>query len=285
MPWRPDTERVSATCVCCSATSWRHYCWAAGYELLRCRSCGFVRLDISEQFDLNSLYGEDYFFGRGFDPASAVIPESRHPGPLLTAKRRYWLRLLSDAIGSPGRLLDVGCGAGALLDVAREMGWRAEGQDISAAGAAEAGSRGHRVQVGELADCEYGQGSFDAAVMIEVIEHLRDPRVTLSALLKVLRPGGWVIIATGDISSLRARIQGRRWGYIRPPGHVSYFTRPSLARLLVSCGFKQVTHMPTYRLAYPSFPGFQPADSPLVKSAALILRRLTRMEQNVMAKA
>jgi len=275
---------VFATCVCCRATSWQHYCHAAGYELLRCRSCGFVRVDIPEHFDLNSLYGEDYFFGRGFD-SSALIPESRNPGPLMTAKRRYWLRLLSDAIGRPGRLLDVGCGAGALLDVANEMGWRAEGQDISAAGAAEAQSRGHRVKVAELADCDYRPASFDAASMIEVIEHLRDPRPTLTALLKALRPGGWVIITTGDISSLRARIEGERWGYIRPPGHVSYFTRPTLARLLIACGFKQVTNVPTYRLAYPSFPGRNPTESPIVKSVALAFRRLTRMEQHFMGMA
>src|SRR5450631_704650 len=273
----PALTTNPVVCVCCGRRSWRHYCHVAGYELLRCRTCQFVRVNLPEHFDFTSLYGEDYFFGRGFD-RSSLIPESRAPAPALDARRRHRLQLLADSIGGAGRLLDVGTGAGALLDVARAMGWETVGQEISEAGAAEARSRGFHVEVGQLVDCNFQPGSFDAAAMIEVIEHIQDPGPTLVQLLKALRPGGWALLTTGDIGSLRARLRGSRWGYLRPPGHVSYFTHKSLSQLLTSVGFKQVKNVPTYNLSFPSFPGFEPAESGVFRWAAFNLRRVTRME-------
>lgn len=274
---------VSEPCVCCGAMAWQHYCYVGRYQLLQCRACRFVRLDLPSQFDSTSLYRDDYFFGRGFDQSS-LIPESRHPTPALVARRRYWLQILAEAVGGPGRLLDVGTGAGALLDVARDTGWQAIGQEIAEAGATEARSRGHQVQVGQLADCDFQARSFDAAAIIEVIEHIADPRPTLGAVLKALRPGGWLLISTGDVGSLRARLRGSRWGYIRPPGHVSYFTHRSLAQLLTAVGFRYIKAVPTYNLAFPSIPGLKPSRSRIMRTAGYNLRRLTRMELCCMAQ-
>jgi SAM-dependent methyltransferase len=237
-----------------------------------------------EGFDYGSLYGPDYFFGRGFD-RSALIPEAREPDPGLVARRTYWLRVLAAAADRPGRLLDVGCGAGALLDVARDLGWICEGQEISPIGAAEAISRGHRIQVAELVECKYPPNSFDAVTMIEVVEHIRDPRRTIEAALTLLRPGGWLFITTGDIGSVGARIQGCRWNYIRPPGHVSYFGRRSLGLALAASGFDKITIVPTYDEAFATVPVLGPRRSRLASAVARWLRRASRMEQYVMARA
>jgi len=270
----PISESIQ--CICCGSAFWRPYCRVRGYDLTRCRACGFVRAELPASLDLSTLYGVDYFFGRGFD-SSQIIPEARQPDPGYVARRRYWLTLLAEATGKSGRLLDVGCGAGALLDVARAKGWEAEGQEIAAAGAAEARLRGHRVQLGELPSCSYAAESFDAATMIEVIEHLPDPRPTLIALLRAVRPGGSVLITTGDVGSLGARLQRSRWSYIRPPGHVAYYTRFALHRLLESAGYIEVRDLPPYDLAYPSIPG-RPTATGFERRAALLLRRFTRME-------
>jgi SAM-dependent methyltransferase len=273
----------SESCVCCGQLKWRAYGSIAGYGLLKCRECGFVRLDLAREFDLNALYDEDYFFGRGFDQ-SRLIPEARQPDPSLVARRRYWLELLSTAVGGTGRLLDVGCGAGPLLDVARDVGWGAEGQEIAPVAAAEARSRGHLVRVGPLEECGYTAASFDAATMIEVIEHLKDPRPTVTTVGRTLRPGGCLLIATGDVGSLRARLQRTHWSYIRPPGHVSYFTSEALRRLLLGSGFRRVTTMPTYNLAHLSLPGLGRVRSTIMRRVATVLRRLTRMEHCILAE-
>ena len=175
-------------CVCCGGVRWRPYVVAQGYELVRCAECGFVRLVLPPGMDVDELYDEDYFWGRGFDE-SALIPEARAPNPAFTIRRRYLLDVLARETGGPGRLLDVGCGAGAVLDLARDEGWDARGQDIAEAGVAEARGRGHDVCLGPLVSCGYEAASFDAALMLEVIEHLVDPRETLAEVRRLLRPG------------------------------------------------------------------------------------------------
>ncbi len=186
--------------------------------------------------------GEDYNHGRGLD-STALIPEARHPNPAFTARREYWLSLLASEVGGPSRLLDIGCGAGALLDVAKREGWDGIGQEISSVAAAEARAHSHHVVVGELSP-ELFPTLVDAATMIEVVEHIPDPRPTLTAARALIRGGGALLLTTGDIGSTRARLQRRRWGYIRPPIRVSYFTRKTMEQLLLTCGFSDVTFPP-----------------------------------------
>jgi 2-polyprenyl-3-methyl-5-hydroxy-6-metoxy-1,4-benzoquinol methylase len=56
-------------------------------------------------------------------------------------------------------------------------------------------------------------------VMLDVIEHLPDPRGTLALLSRHLDPGGIIVITTGDFSSVAARLGGRYWRLMTPPQH------------------------------------------------------------------
>jgi len=275
-------EPTQVECVVCGSGDWREQWPGAGPSLWRCAACGFVRADISSSFDIGSLYGDDYNYGRGPD-GTALIPEARHPNPAFTARRRYWLSLLASEVGGPSRLLDIGCGAGALLDVAKGQGWNGIGQEISSVAAAEARAHGHPVVVGGLSP-ELFPTSVDAATMIEVIEHIPDPRPTLTAARALIRKGGALLLTTGDIGSTRARLRRHRWGYIRPPIHVSYFTRETMERLLLNCGFSQVAFPPTFNLAFPSLPILGAPSRPFLQRAARTVRRVTRSEMCVLAR-
>jgi SAM-dependent methyltransferase len=210
--------------------------------LRRCRRCGFTQALLPSDFDASRFYNSSY-------DHAGLVAEAVAPKPAYTARRRYWLSLL----GPPGRLIDIGCGPGALLDVARDLGWRPEGHDISAQTVAVAQAHGHTVHVGALDDLD-AEGAFAAATMIEVVEHLPDPRPTLRAAARLLNPGGVLLLTTADAGSLRARAKRKRWGYIQPPTHVSYFTRRSMNTVLRQCGFVQVAFAPTYNLAHPTLP-------------------------------
>ena len=65
---------------------------------------------------------------------------------------------------------------------------------------------------------------FDVIVMLDVIEHVPDPRETLALCEKHLNPGGIVVITTGDFGSLPARLLGARWRLMTPPQHLWFFT-------------------------------------------------------------
>jgi hypothetical protein len=80
-------------------------------------------------------------------------------------------------------------------------------------------------------------GTFDAVVMLDVIEHLDRPAEMLRLLASLIRPNGVIMISTGDWSSAVARVMGRRWRLMTPPQHLFFFSRRTLAAMLERTGF------------------------------------------------
>src|SRR5258706_11360928 len=78
----------------------------------------------------------------------------------------------------------------------------------------------------------------DIIVMLDVIEHLPDPRGTLVLLSRHLSPGGIIVITTGDFGSVAARLSGRYWRLMTPPQHLWFFSRDSIIRLAESLGLR-----------------------------------------------
>ena len=87
-------------------------------------------------------------------------------------------------------------------------------------------------------------GSFDAAVMSEVIEHLFDPRVVLTAIRSALAPGGVLAITTPNFDAVSRFVLGKNWDVISPLEHMYYFTAQTLGRLLEQTGFEVVESCP-----------------------------------------
>src|SRR3954452_8073120 len=108
------------------------------------------------------------------------------------AGRRGTARRLLRAVGTSvprGRLLDVGCGHGLLLDEARRAGWEVLGLELSRRAASHARERlGLRVRERTLAElaAEPEPPAFDAIVLADVLEHLDDPLDALDACRSLL---------------------------------------------------------------------------------------------------
>lgn len=94
---------------------------------------------------------------------------------------------------------------------------------------------------------------FDGVVMIDVVEHVAEPRVLLSRLKEKLRRPAWIYLATPNAASLRARIQGARWGEALNPVHLFLYTPRSLTLLLDGSGFEKVTRL-RWMIRYPANP-------------------------------
>lgn len=158
---------------------------------------------------------------------------------LSALNRRRLIRFLAplSAYRSSGRLLEVGCGGGLLLEVAREEGWRTYGTEISPTCSALLKPRmGDRFFQGELSQTPFAAGSFDVVIMMEVIEHLVDPSTYLRAAHRLLRPGGALAVTTPNIAGFSGRVWKSRWRVVADE-HLNYFDRSSLSVLLDRCGF------------------------------------------------
>jgi 2-polyprenyl-3-methyl-5-hydroxy-6-metoxy-1,4-benzoquinol methylase len=168
------------------------------------------------------------------------------------AGRRATNRRLLDLVGRfvpAGRLLDVGCGPGLLLDEARARGYDTLGLELSRASATHArdalGLDVRELALEDFAD-EGDPPGFDVVVLADVIEHLDDPVDGIGRCAALLRPGGVLCVVTPDPSSRTARVAGRRWwGYV--PAHTCLLPRLTLRELLAAAGLVVSTDVPLVR--------------------------------------
>ena len=139
-----------------------------------------------------------------------------------------------------GRLLDVGFGAGALLEAARRAGWEAAGVEVSRTACEHVRARGFEVFCGELAAAGYPDGHFDVVTASEVLEHVTDPRALLGDIARAVRPGGLLWMTTPHGRGVSSRALGVSWSVVSPPEHLQLFSTRSIRSLLAEAGFRKM---------------------------------------------
>jgi SAM-dependent methyltransferase len=155
-------------------------------------------------------------------------------------------------------LLEIGCAHGFFLKEAQKS-FEVYGIEL-APGAVDACHRAGLKDVHHgIADEEtLGRiGPVDAIVMLDVIEHLPDPIETLRRCNKILKPGGVLIISTGDFGSPVARFAGRHWRLMTPPQHLWFFSRQSFANIASSLGLKMIAYTRPWKMVPISLIMFQ----------------------------
>ncbi|MBC8106114.1 MAG: class I SAM-dependent methyltransferase [Anaerolineae bacterium] len=111
-----------------------------------------------------------------------------------------YFRFIGEFVPAGTRLLDVGCGAGWTSLLLSERGYSITGIDLNAAGF-EPAPRGRELQfvAGSAQAIPFVDGSFDVAASYAALEHMPDPQAALSEMLRVVRPGGAVIVVSPNI--------------------------------------------------------------------------------------
>lgn len=159
-------------------------------------------------------------------------------GELSPSADRHLRHFLGKGVPQAGdRVLDIGAGMGEFLSGLCERGWprqQLHAFEVSPPAAGALQAKGLSVTCGDLgATLPYGTGSFDAAVILDVLEHSYDPPALLREAHRVLGPSGHLLLAVP----------------LCPPGgplcvrsleHVVYLPSPTLKALLTGGGFRVV---------------------------------------------
>lgn len=135
-----------------------------------------------------------------------------------------------------GRVLEVGCGAGALLRRLRDLGWTVEGQDVDP-NAASIADDNIRVHLGDLNALALPSESYDAVVMNHVIEHVHHPVDFLRECYRLVKPRGILVITTPNAASYGHQVFGDAWRGLEPPRHLHLFTCGSLEVIAINAGW------------------------------------------------
>lgn len=85
---------------------------------------------------------------------------------------------------------------------------------------------------------EFNEQSFDVVTLWDVIEHLYDPYSNLVKISKILKKGGIFMLRTGDVSSLNAKIAGKRWFFYHLIDHIYFFSKDTIVKMLDKAGFE-----------------------------------------------
>jgi len=201
-----------------------------GCDIWQCRSCGLGRTE-DTGFDPRAYYTGDYFSGRCSDGYS----DYRAAEPVL---RREFARSVEfiHACCRAGRLLDLGCAYGFFLKEA-ERYFEVAGIELADEAAEHCRRSGLNVLSGIADETNMAQiGNVDVITLFDVIEHLPQPHETLALCRRYLRPGGIIVITTGDFASPLARLAGAKWRLMTPPQHLWFFTAESIRRMSLALG-------------------------------------------------
>lgn len=139
-----------------------------------------------------------------------------------------------------GKLLEIGCGSGALLLELQQHGWLVQGIDIDSNSVALAKEVGLDVSCGTLVEKQYPSGTFDAICSKHVIEHVYDLRPMVGEMYRVLKKNGTVSLITPNVRSATYRFFGRYWRCVEPPRHLQLFSSSAIKKMFEDAGFIDV---------------------------------------------
>ena len=241
----------SPSCIICRATT-VSFLKKDGYEHLRCTRCGLV--SVFPQPTLEFLRTKVYSKESGFqsnrvEDLATTTPSRRHD-----TMCRMLTRFKPDA-----RLLDVGCGGGQLMFLARKRGLAASGVELNQRLADSARAHGFQVFSGTIAEAAFPRASFDAVSLGEIIEHVNDPRAFVRDAAEAIAPGGVLLITTPNMDCVWSRTTlwlyrtfGIPWSTATPPYHLFVFSASNLDLLLGQEGFERVAeeYLPPPTLRY-----------------------------------
>lgn len=217
-------DSLHTACINCGST---HISQLPNYEevqLCKCKDCDLVfSQKLIDKKELTDFYTNLYQRTNYFSP--------------ITAKRYEELLEEFEPYRKTNKILDVGCGCGFFLEIAKQKGWEVYGTEFAQNVVDECTAKGFNMQLGSLEDVHLENDTFDVIVSIEVIEHLTDPKATVKEMYRILRPGGCVYITTPNFNSLLRYRLGPKYDVIRFPLHLIYFTPKTLRNLFSEQGF------------------------------------------------
>jgi len=216
---------MDKVCKICGSQDYRHYLKFKdkGREIVACSDCKTFRTMPYFEMDYRDqkLYCEHYIKNEDNFRDFAKV--------LLEAVKRHRQK---------GRLLDIGCAVGFLMEEAMREGFEAEGIELNEKAVNIASSKGLNVKKCTLQRSGYEKNIFDVVILNHVLEHIIEPNRFMQDLRTILKDTGILVIGVPNHGSLVAGLFRRQWYGWGIPEHIWHFDRESFANLLYNNSFK-----------------------------------------------
>lgn len=197
------------TCDCCGGERWEPLFKENSITLGKCPDCDLHSIEeIPEPESRMTEMEAGHYAGslKVLDAQRQIVAEQ-----VLTDRFQTYVDLATRHQDS-GHWLDIGCGAGLLIALAQRAGFTAEGielnSDRKAAAEQQTGATIHAQPVEMVG---YPDNTFDVISLINVFSHLTSPAATLTELRRILKPGGVLVMATGEMTEGVAKSHMHNW--------------------------------------------------------------------------
>jgi SAM-dependent methyltransferase len=211
------------------------------FQIVKCQSCGLVHLNPRPALkEVISYYPKTYHAYQ--KPTQHLMFRLMNGVRWLTRANQY-LRL----IGKSGRILDVGCGDGEVLEELQKRGlWELWGLDFNEGVIKTAKKKGLRVYAGTIESVRLPKDYFDLIIMNHLVEHLENPLGTMRRARELLRKGGFVVGQLPNIDCWEYPLFGEKWAGFHIPRHLQMFSKKTLGVLFQKAGFKHIQIGPAF---------------------------------------
>ncbi len=200
----------------------------------QCGACNALSIAPVPESQLSTIYPTNYY---SFLPIETSLTARLK----ILLDRRLFRSIMQPMVGNELSALDIGGGSGWLLTQARKTELRLSYTmvvDIDSGAEIIARNSGHDYFCGRIEDFDSSR-RFDLILMLNLIEHVKNPVSVLAAAGRLLKPGGMILIKTPNYDSLDARLfRSTYWGGLHCPRHWVLFTPKSLSRAVVAAGLQ-----------------------------------------------
>ena len=233
-------------CNSCGADVYRPLSTVGEWTIGKCGDCGLVFLNPAPFFEPTTEFSA---MSKGFQ-YTQYMHQMITPKIFAfeTDQLRFQMGQLTELTGRSFqaiRYLEVGCGSGASVRAATDLGWVATGVDLDPELIREGiEQHGSDLRCSPLLKAGLDPGSFDFIRLRDVIEHLPDPYESMLEVHRLLRPGGLCLIVApnegGLVNRVRYSLGFKRnlVAYAEPPHHIHGFDPSTLKLILERTGFK-----------------------------------------------
>ncbi len=233
-----DRYTSATDCPVCETNDWRQRFLKRGFHWGTCRRCGatYVNPRPSREARRHAYLGED----ADFYYRELALGQRGSNG---------WQRelaLIERYVKPPGRLLDIACGRGDFLAVARNAGWQVEGLEVNPV-AAVAGRSEHGVTITPVGfeEADFEPASFEVVTIFQTLDQLAAPLRVLRRAHQLLVPGGLLAVTVPNMRSFIVWAVGEHHRHYTPEKMVS-LTPSTLRRLLKISGFVHIEGLRTF---------------------------------------
>ena len=211
------------------------------FKIVSCQKCGFKftnpRPDGNE---IGKYYKAESYISHT-NTSKGLISKIYQEVRKFTLKGK--LNLINKLSPKKGKLLDVGCGTGMFLNVARENGWEVNGIEPDA-GARAIAEETNQIKIKDEVLSSFVNETFEVISLWHVLEHIHKLNTTVDWLKERLSKDGSLIIAVPNHESKDAQIYQAQWAAYDVPRHLYHFSQKSVQELFAKHGFELKETLP-----------------------------------------